>query len=377
MRILQLSNYYYPHIGGIEKIAQAISKSCAAEHDVEVVCFSSGNRDSEDRVDGVRIVRIGTQMKFASQQLSAHAYGIIKEEIRTFHPDCIIIHYPNPFQEAILLQLIPKSTRLIVYWHTDIVKQRLGAKLFHGLTLRLLTRADCVIATSPNYIEGSKYLLRFRDKCRVVPNCIDENALVLSERASALATELRQKYAGRTLCLCVGRQVPYKGLEYAVEALKHLNERYALVIIGSAGAATPGIRRSSDGMSNVELLGEADQETLTAYLAACDIFCFPSIMKNEAFGIALAEGMYFGKPAVTFTIPGSGVNYVSLDGVTGIEVENRNAERFAEAIRFLAEHPDTLAEYGENARKRVEEFFLYEQFQTGIREVLNGLGERI
>ena len=45
------------------------------------------------------------------------------------------------------------------------------------------------------------------------------------------------------------------------------------------------------------------------------IFCFPSITRNEAFGIALAEAMYCGKPAVTFTIEGSGVNFVSLDGV--------------------------------------------------------------
>ena len=63
------------------------------------------------------------------------------------------------------------------------------------------------------------------------------------------------------------------------------------------------------------------------------MFCFPSISKNEAFGLALAEGMYYEKPAVTFTIPGSGVNYVSLNRVTGIEVENRNVEKYADAMR--------------------------------------------
>ena len=39
-----------------------------------------------------------------------------------------------------------------------------------------------------------------------------------------------------------------------------------------------------------------------------DIFAFRLLQKMKAFGLALAEGMYFEKPVVTFNIPGSGVN---------------------------------------------------------------------
>ena len=73
---------------------------------------------------------------------------------------------------------------------------------------------------------------------------------------------------------------------------------------------------------------------------ACDVFCFPSVTKNEAFGIALAEGMYFGKPAVTFTIPGSGVNYVNLDGVTGIECKNADCKDYAISPQDSLGSPD-------------------------------------
>lgn len=53
------------------------------------------------------------------------------------------------------------------------------------------------------------------------------------------------------------------------------------------------------------------------------MFAFPSVTKNEAFGVALAEAMYCYTPAVTFTIEGSGVNWVNLNGITGIEVSQR------------------------------------------------------
>lgn len=104
---------------------------------------------------------------------------------------------------------------------------------------------------------------------------------------------------------------------------------------------------------------------------ACDVFCFPSVTKNEAFGIALAEGMYFGKPAVTFTIPGSGVNYVNLDGVTGIECKNADCKDYAKAINKLGKDKELCKVYGNNARKRVLEDFTIEQFKRNLVEIIH------
>ena len=109
---------------------------------------------------------------------------------------------------------------------------------------------------------------------------------------------------------------------------------------------------------------------MIAYYLACDIFCFPSITKNEAFGIALAEGMYFAKPAVTFTIPGSGVNYVNLADVTGIECPNGDVRAYANALKTLADNPELREEYGKAAKQRVEENFMYEELKLEIRNLI-------
>jgi rhamnosyl/mannosyltransferase len=81
--------------------------------------------------------------------------------------------------------------------------------------------------------------------------------------------------------------------------------------------------------------------------------------------------MYFGKPAVTFTIPGSGVNYVNLDGVTGIECPNCDSEAYAEALKTLCENDELRIKFGKAARLRVMENFTVEKFENNLRKLIN------
>ena len=82
--------------------------------------------------------------------------------------------------------------------------------------------------------------------------------------------------------------------------------------------------------------------------------------------------MYFELPAVTYHIPGSGVNYVSVNNVTGIEIENRNYIAYAEAIEKLGNDPELRKKFGSNGKKRVESHFLFSQFRKNINEFFNG-----
>ena len=100
-----------------------------------------------------------------------------------------------------------------------------------------------------------------------------------------------------------------------------------------------------------------------------DIFCFPSVTKNEAFGLALAEAMYFGKPAVTFEILGSGVNYVNLKNVTGLEVKNGDSKAYAEAMVKLVENDALRIKMGVATKKRIEEIFMNKSFEKNILKI--------
>lgn len=372
-KILQLSNYYYPEVGGIEKIAQLITKALKGSFDIKVVCFTHEREDRTDYIDGIEIKRFGSKMKIASQQVSFTILFELKKIIELYNPDYIIIHLPNPFLDYLLqkcLKQINKNIKIIVYWHSDIVKQRIGEKLFRKQTLKLLKGAYKIVCTSPNYIDGSYYLSMFRSKCVVVPNCVDEDNLKVTKEVENGVQLLKEKYKDKIICVGIGRQVPYKGFEYLIEAMKRIDNKYELFLLGRKGESTSSIKKESKNLPNIHLVGEVSDLNRKIYLAACDIFCFPSITKNEAFGIALAEGMYFDKPAITFTIPGSGVNYVNLNKETGIEVPNRDIMELSKAIQFLGEDRSTRLEYGKNAGKRVRDLFLYKHFKENIKSIL-------
>ena len=189
---------------------------------------------------------------------------------------------------------------------------------------------------------------------------------------TALAAKLREENPGKIMCLAVGRHVEYKGFKYLIEASKKLDDRFVIGITGK-GPLTDELKAQASGDAKVQFLGLISDVELRARLLSCDIFCFPSITKNEAFGLALAEGMFFGHPAVTFTIPGSGVNYVSIDGQTGIECPNRDFEAYAKAMTKLADDKELAERLGEAARKRVTDNFTFASFKKNIEELVVNL----
>lgn len=153
-----------------------------------------------------------------------------------------------------------------------------------------------------------------------------------------------------------------------MQASKLLDDKFRIFITGK-GELTEKLHEEAKGDTKITFTGRIDDVELKALILASDIFCFPSITKNEAFGLALAEGMYYKKPAVTFTIPGSGVNYVSLNKVTGIEVVNRNVEKYADAMRTLAQNKELSLKYGKAGKERVENHFLSTQFCGNIKKL--------
>ena len=369
-KVLQISKYYYPEVGGIEKIAEAISDSIVDKYEVKVVCFTRDEMDRVDFVNNIEVFKFGTKLKIASQPVSLGIIKALKRLLKEYKPDYVILHEPNPYLAFFTLRYIEDTTKLIVYWHSDIIKQRMGERLLRTFYHKELRRADRVVATSPNYIDGSMYLSSVKDKCVVIPNCINEEQLQITEESHALALQIRDKYKDKIICVGIGRVVPYKGFEYLAKVAQLLDDRYVFFISGRPGESTPILSKMTENMHNFVLLGETTDAEQKAYLEAADIFVFPSITKNEAFGIALAEGMYFGKPAVTFTIQGSGVNYVNINGETGIVVENKNIDLYANALLLLANELELRNRMGNNARRRVENHFLYESFRKNIIELL-------
>jgi rhamnosyl/mannosyltransferase len=123
----------------------------------------------------------------------------------------------------------------------------------------------------------------------------------------------------------------------------------------------------------VKFIGRIPNEYLRCYYYASDIFAFTSCTKQEAFGIALAEAMYCGSVPVTFTIEGSGVNWVSVKDQTCLEVPLGDVEAYAAAIDKLLGDNDLYMQYATAGKERISKMFTSEKSNKEAEKIFNEL----
>lgn len=372
MKILHIPNYYNPHIGGIETVAEDIVNSLKDKHEQRVICFKDSKGTVTENVNGVLVTRVSCIAKVASQSIAPGYKKELKKIMNEFKPEVVIFHYPNPFVAAFLRKYLKRNFKFVLYWHLDIVKQKVLGKFFNPQTKTLLDRADKIVATSPNYIVGSKWLTQYNNKAIVIPNCVSDDIDYISDDVNKKSMEIKEENKDKTIIFALGRHVEYKGIIHLVNASKYLNDSFKIYIAGK-GPLTDSLKEAAQADKKITFLGRVEQADLKAYLNACDIFAFPSITKNEAFGIALAEAMALGKASVTFTIPGSGVNFVSINEKTGIEVPNMDDKAFADALIKLQQDSTLRQKYAHAAKERCDSLFRFKEFKENILKLVEEL----
>ena len=365
--ILQIAKYYYPVEGGIETVTKYLGEGLTTFEQV-VVCFSQDGITRLDTVNGVKVYRIASSMNIASQDIDFSYYHYLKKIIYEEQPDIILLHCPNPFLYPITAKLTPKDVKLVLLWHSDILGKGILYKMVKQFEKVILRKADLILATSPNYIHPSSPIYDYRDKTEVVANGIIKSDFVWRAGDETTIEEVRRKYHHKKIVFFVGRHAAYKGIDYLIEAEKYIQSD-CIILIGGRGPETERLKAMTHS-ERIKFIGRIPNEYLRCYYYASDIFAFTSCTKQEAFGIALAEAMYCGSVPVTFTIEGSGVNWVSVGGETGIEVPLGDVKAYAEAIDRLLTDRDLYMKYATAGKDRVVRMFTSERANAQAEEVL-------
>ncbi|MCL2342552.1 MAG: glycosyltransferase [Firmicutes bacterium] len=372
IKVLQINKLYYPVTGGVERVVQQIAEGLNACTDMKVlVCQKKGKRAIE-AVNGVEVHRAGSLGILFSTPVSFDFFRQFQRLKKD--RDILHIHMPFPLADA-AVALFGFQGKIILWWHSDVVRQKLLLMFYRPLLHKLLKRADLIIVATQGHIDGSDYLAAYREKCAVIPFGVDPMVLARYDPIGAAPCPP----AAPVRFLFVGRLIYYKGCNVLLEAFSHVKGA-ELELIGD-GSLEKSLKEQAARLGledKVIWRGHVSDEELAKAFTGCDVFVLPSVEKSEAFGLVQIEAMACGKPVINTALP-SGVPYVSLDGVTGFTVPPGDAAALSAAMQKLVDSPCLRKQFGMAAFRRAQEEYSISKMLGRVMEQyekLAGQGER-
>ena len=245
---------------------------------------------------------------------------------------------------------------------------------------RVVAEADRIIAECPQDDDDlSRLYAAPPSKLTIVPCGFDPGEFgPLDKRVARIALGLP---ADEPLVLQLGRMVPRKGVDTAIEAFARLVERHAwdrgrlLVVGGESDApdpkATPeierllGLARTRGVADRVTFVGRRGRAELRTYYSAADVFV--TTPWYEPFGITPVESMACGTPVVGADV--GGIRFSVLDGETGYLVPPRDPDAVADRVARIVADPALHERLSRAAVARADRLFTWETVTASIESV--------
>lgn len=179
-------------------------------------------------------------------------------------------------------------------------------------------------------------------------NGIDLGYFQRSSEVEINASALRKKVF--TFCY-VGRMTRDKGINELIHAFAQLHKTCAdvhLLLVGPLEQELDPISETALEMlhDHPAITYTGFQEDVRPFLAASDAFVFPSY--REGFPNVVMQAAAMGLPSIVTDISGS--NEIIIQGQNGIIIPPRDQNALLEAMKYFAEHQDTVASMAASCR---------------------------
>jgi glycosyltransferase involved in cell wall biosynthesis len=370
MKVLHICKVYLPTKGGIQVVVDWLASGLKTR-DWQSTIFSTSSKGS-DRIslDNGVLVNSKSYAELFSLPVAPGIIGKIWRHANRF--DVVCVHYPFPLADVAIALLLRKKFSLLVYWHSEIVSQKISATLLRPFTKRLLNRADAIVCSSPLLISHSKLLSKIQSKCVVIPF-----GMPVKNQPSADARPSLSPYL-----LFIGRHVPYKGIDFLLTSYaKAFSKPSAtdpiLKIVGSGPLLIKHkkLATSLKIVDKVEFLVGVNDTDLEMLISHAKCLVLPSVLKSEAFGLVQIEAMAKGRPIINTSLE-SGVPWVARHELEAITVEPDNVDQLSSALIKISSDNTLTDQLGANALKRFEEVFQYSSFCNNTDALYRSLIER-
>lgn len=401
MKALLLTNEYPPYIyGGAGVHVQYLSRELAKLIPVEVRCFGDQELSAPNlTVQGFEL----DATNFTCPAPLKSVFGALQrcQDFNTTNIDAQVVHCHTWYSHwAGILAKLNYGIPLVLTVHSleplrPWKREQLGGG--YDFTCRLektaLEMADAVIAVSEGTKKDVERLFNIApERLHVIYNGIDlEEYRAVSSQA---ALERFGIDPARPYILFVGRIARQKGIVHLVNAIKHLDPGFQVVLCAGAPdtpeiaeemkAAVAAARQTRDDIVWIEEM--VDVKSKIELYSHAAVFVCPSIY--EPFGIINLEAMACGVPVVASAV--GGILEVVVDGETGYLVpldqmaespfEARDPQRFSQdlaaRINELMADPAKRQAFGRAGRTRAEKIFGWPAIARQTAELYESLQRR-
>jgi len=315
MKILVALTYYRPHVSGLTIYVERLCRALARRgHAVTVLtAHFDPSLPLEEVMDGVRVVR--------APVLARVSKGVIMPTLTflatkyMWQNDVLSLHLPQLDASGIATRAKLFNKPSILTYHSDLL---MPPSLINNLAVTAVNASntvaanlcDLISAYTEDFAKNSPYLSKYLDKVRVIAPPVEIPVPDPND-----VKEFKEKYGleGRTTIGIAVRLAAEKGMEYLLDALPQILQKYPNATIVHAGPRE-AIGESSY-MRKLEPLfqkfhrqyvhvGTLNSREMAAFFAACDVTTLPSINSTETFGLVQIESMMCGTPVVASNLPG-------------------------------------------------------------------------
>lgn len=377
MRILFVSHYALPHVGGIETGVAAVAAELARRGHEVTHLASAALRTGEEGAateEGYRVVRVpaanvlerrlGVPYPLFAPRLS----GVLRAEVA--RADVVHAHGFLYQSSATALQMARRAAGRPL----RVLTEHVGHVPYTNRVLDGVERV-AIATIGRATARGAEAIATYNERVAAELGALAPDALfarvvngVDAERFRPAADGERERLRGelgwdaRPRVLLVGRGVAKKGLRVAVDALAATGRAFELVLVGpDLSGAAPG----------VETLGTLRPERLAEIYRAADAFLLPSV--GEGFPLSAQEAMASGLPVVLGDDPAY-ASAVAGAGAGARLVPPAPDAVAAELTELLAD-PGARAEAGATAARHARSEFswpaaadLHEQLYAEVAE---------
>ena len=357
MRIALVTEYYYPHLGGVTEHVHNLALQFQRQGHPTLVVTGRMARPArahdlhEEEADPPFVRRVGTSRTIYSAGSFARVTtgrGLRRQLRDLFRRERIDLVHVHGGLNPTLGLVAPEAAwelglPVVATFHSWFARSALCA-MFRGQLQRRVDRHAAVLAVSQPVIDAhARY---FDAPWEIIPNGVDTELFRAEAafRAPASSPEL----------LFLGRLDPRNGLDTVLAALPKVLEQLseARLTVAGDGPLRPYYEHLARPLGErVAFVGRVNGNRPTHY-ARAQLYLCPTT--KASFGITLLEAMACATPQVVSDI--TGFRELVGSGAEAMLVPKARPAAWASAIVGLLDDPDRLARMGAAGRAKAESY---------------------